>query len=178
MATTASTALRAAATGVRIVLIASMALIALLVLIVSSVRPCLRERWNDRQSENDGSDEDGFAKNVSSRRVCELKRVFHGHCSSVRARHLAAQLSAYKFPEGVTLRSLPHYLIGGVRLLAQSDTGKNGAARIRPLKSVRIPYLVIRQLPPSGSPPSWVPASGGTPRRTLRLVEGLAHRGQ
>ena len=98
MLTTAPTALRAAATGVGIVLIASMALIALLVLIESSVRPCLRERRNYRQSENDGSDEDGFAKNVSSRRVCELKRVFHGHCSSLRARHLAAQLSAYKFP--------------------------------------------------------------------------------
>jgi len=90
MATTASTALRAAATAVRIVLIASMALIAVLVLVGSYVRPCFRERWNDRQSENDRSDEDGFAKNVSSRRVCELKRVFHGHCSSLRARHLAA----------------------------------------------------------------------------------------
>src|SRR5262249_48558344 len=100
MATTAPTALRAVATGVRIVLIASMALIALLDLIVSSVRPCLRERWNDRQGENDGSDEDGFAKNVSSRRVCELKRVFHGHCSSAARQTLRRATISLQIPVG------------------------------------------------------------------------------
>src|SRR5262249_8894614 len=58
-ATTAPLALRAT-TG-RVVIV-----------IVRSVRSRLRERWNDRQSEDDGSAEDGLAKNVASRRVCEL----------------------------------------------------------------------------------------------------------
>jgi hypothetical protein len=103
MATTTSIALRAAA-DVHIVL---MALIALIVLIVSFVRSSLRERRNDGQSENDGSAEDGLAKNVSSRRICELKRVFHCHCSSLRASNLRRALSAYEFSQGVALGSLP-----------------------------------------------------------------------
>src|SRR5262245_12302980 len=83
VAPTASIGLRAAP-DVRIVSIALFASIglfasmALLVWIVPSIRPCLRERRNDGQSKNDGSDEDGLAKNISSR--------FHCHCSSLRAR--------------------------------------------------------------------------------------------
>lgn len=69
--TTASAVLRVATDAhlVSIVLIASMALV---VLITPFIRPCLRERWNDGQSEDDRSNEDGLAKNVASRRVCEL----------------------------------------------------------------------------------------------------------
>jgi len=60
---TVSLALRATTDG-------RTALIALLA--VSAARASPRERWSDGQSENDGSDEDGLAENLTSRRVCEL----------------------------------------------------------------------------------------------------------
>jgi hypothetical protein len=58
--TTLSLALRATTSG-RTVLIA-----------LCAGRSGPRERWSDGQSENDGSDEDGLAKNLASGRVCEL----------------------------------------------------------------------------------------------------------
>jgi len=48
-----------------------------IVSLVSSIRSCLREGRKDGQRENERSDEDGLAKNVSSRRVSELEIVFH-----------------------------------------------------------------------------------------------------
>ena len=123
MATTASTALRAA-TDVRIVLTVLIASMTLIVLIVSPARSCLRNRRNDRQSENDGSDEDGLAKNVSSRRVGELKRAFHCHCSSLRARNLAAH------DQPTNSRGVSHsglYLIGGVAILTRIVAVWSGA---------------------------------------------------
>jgi hypothetical protein len=47
-------------------------IVLIVVIVVSSVRSGLREGWNDGQSEDDGGNEDGFAKNVASRRVGEL----------------------------------------------------------------------------------------------------------
>jgi hypothetical protein len=59
--TTASLALRATTDG-------RTALIPLIALIAAG-RSSPREGWSDGQSENDGSDEDGLAKNLASRRV-------------------------------------------------------------------------------------------------------------
>ena len=63
--TTAPLALRATSTG----RIALLTVFTVLPLLICSVRSGLRERWNDGQSENDRSNEDGLAKDVASRRV-------------------------------------------------------------------------------------------------------------
>src|SRR4030095_6394225 len=96
----------------------------LIVLILSPARSCLRNRRNDRQSENDGSDEDGLAKNVSSRRVCELKRALPCPSSSLRPRNLAAH------NQPANSRSVSHsglYLIGGVAILTRIVAVCSGA---------------------------------------------------
>jgi len=49
--------------------------ITVIILLICSVRCSLGEGRNDRQSENDRSDKDGLAKNISSRGVWE--RLFH-----------------------------------------------------------------------------------------------------
>jgi len=68
-ATTASLALDLRAPSGRTALLTVFAVV---LGIVYFVRSRLRERWNDRQSEDDRGDEDGLAKNLASRRVCEL----------------------------------------------------------------------------------------------------------
>ena len=69
MATTpASLTLRAITDGRS----ALLTVFAVVIGIVGFVRSSLRERWNDGQSEDGRGDKDGLAKNLASRRVCEL----------------------------------------------------------------------------------------------------------